>query len=431
MIKEAARRGISALARRARVDGYERRRRASGEYGPGVLILCFDHPNRAVESIGLSVAAGFGAVGIEARVFSLPSDLYKVVPLLKQPLEGVVSLGPVPLDCEIGGVPIYRSLNCPLWIYHLDAPIYDIARVPVMRALLAEARSMRQFAQFSPEAGYRRLLGAQEAGGVLSGLGAYLPFACLPQMTASVPSHAVEKRICVIGTIGSELGGKVADIGLAEILARGADIGVTGAVAKRIEDALLASDAPAMPADAIVSIAGWSQVECVEESRLQLLCEVDSWVKYHRRVSAIRSLSKVPVDFFGTGWEKEFGNVKSFRFLGSIIHDDIATTMARYSAVVNFDPNWEGGVHDRVLTAAAMGVPIITNSNTGLADLSLPDDLIATYCANRPELDPLAEAFLSLETAGRSERIEVITRHSWSDRVCRLLKEARSHAALG
>ena len=100
----------------------------------------------------------------------------------------------------------------------------------------------------------------------------------------------------------------------------------------------------------------------------------------------MRSLAGQPVDFYGSGWQAALGDIPDFRHVGRVHHDDIALLIPHYRAVLNFDPNWSGGVHDRVYTAAAMGVTVVTNTNTALHAAALPADLVIPYAADRPAI---------------------------------------------
>jgi len=49
-----------------------------------------------------------------------------------------------------------------------------------------------------------------------------------------------------------------------------------------------------------------------------------------------------------------------------------------------------------------MGVPVLTNSNSGLDAAQLPADLVHVYDANRPALAPLAELAAAVQPPGRA-----------------------------
>jgi hypothetical protein len=378
------------------------------------LVLAFDHPMRAVESVADRMAAGLSTLGLDARVLTVPRDAEQLAALDPAQVCGVLSLGPMPLALQVNRRPLWEHFECPVSVYLLDAILYDLARVPVMRAFLAAARRDRRLTLVSPESGYREWLG--EALDVQWDV---VPFAAFPRLQPGAAPTAAQPRLAVIGTIGDELGGTPVGEKLPDLLQR-----VAGRIARterlaQLGDALRASDAHAMPARTTMDVLGWSLEQAFDREPLAALIAIDSWIKRQRRIDAVRSLAGQPVDFYGNGWLSVLGEVPGFRHVGRIHHDDIALLLSHYRAVLNFDPNWAGGVHDRVYTAAAMGVTVVTNANTGLATAGLPSDLVITYPANRPALGGTLEA-LGLFTGAphtNAPRADVLARHNWGSRM--------------
>ena len=383
------------------------------------LVLAFDHPTRAVESVGERMAAGLCTLGFDAAVLSLPRDAAKLAQLPPSQVCGVLSLGPLPLSVRIAERPLWEHFDCPVSLYLLDAILYDMARVPVMGDFLNAARKDTRLGLVAPETGYRDWLGK-----ILAVQWDHVPFAafpCVQRGTLARAGHTdtpVLPRVAVIGTIGNELGGTPAGETLPDLLARIAGAHTTADKLATLHDALLADDADAMPAHTVARILGWGPERAFDRPSLAVMVAVDSWVKRNRRIQAVASLAGVPVDFYGTGWQEQFGHTPGFNYIGRVHHDHIARVLAHYRATVNFDPNWQGGMHDRVYSAAAMGTHVFTNANTGLAVARLPPDLVATYDANRPALATLVRdsGVLSSKTP-IAPRLDVLARHNWGSRM--------------
>ncbi|WP_141291213.1 hypothetical protein, partial [Ideonella azotifigens] len=143
-----------------------------------MAVLAFEHPNNAVTSVAERMAAGLVCQGLNARVFTLPGDAQALAAVPPQQMLGVLSLGPMPLATEIDGRPLWEHFGrSPVSVYLLDALLYDLARVPVMKEFLADAASQPRLSLISPEAGYRDWL-----GGTLPVAWRYLPFAAFPQL---------------------------------------------------------------------------------------------------------------------------------------------------------------------------------------------------------------------------------------------------------
>jgi hypothetical protein len=383
------------------------------------LVLAFDHPTRAVESVGERMAAGLCTLGFDAAVLSLPRDAAKLAQLPPQRVCGVLSLGPMPLSLRIGERALWEHFDCPVSLYLLDAILYDMARVPVMGDFLNAARRDPRLGLVAPETGYRDWLGA-----TLAVQWDHVPFAAFPCVQRGPLARAAAgvqprlPRVAVIGTIGSELGGTPAGETLPGLLARVAGAHAAPERLATLHDALLAPGADAMPALTVARELGWGPERAFDRPSLGLLVAVDSWVKRHRRIRAVASLAGVPVDFYGTGWQEQFGDTPGFNYIGRVHHDHIARVLAHYRATVNFDPNWQGGVHDRVYSAAAMGTHVFTNANTGLAAATLPSDLVTTYDATAPRLAALVadSGALACDHPGGA-RVDVLARHNWGSRM--------------
>lgn len=388
--------------------------------GP-VVVLVNEHALRVVESIGDSMAAGLRTVGIDAHVVAIPRDAQKFMEFLNGPLAGILALGPVPLSINIHGVLLHRHVTCPVWLYFLDAPIYDLARVPLTRQFIDDAQSEPRLVTVSPEGGYLQLLGRRVGGGYWPAQSWHLPFGCFPRLGFAAPAAARQGRICVIATIGSELGNVPAGVSLRRLLARTRPPGADPGALDELADLMLSADAPAMPAEAAMRVFKWEPAQAVDAVHLPFICGIDSWTKRERRIAAVRSLAGIPVDFWGDGWKEVLGDIEGFRYMGQISHEDIASKMSEYAAVVNFDPNWSAGMHDRLYTACSMGVPVITNDNTGLAAARLPAELVQVYDANRPALAAPASTAIAAAREPAAPRLDVIGEHGWSNRMARLI----------
>ena len=176
-----------------------------------------------------------------------------------------------------------------------------------------------------------------------------------------------------------------------------------------------------MPVQLLMQTLNWSAEDILVNENLPLICAVDSYYKRIRRINVIKSLSGYPVDFYGSGWHSYFPDEPKFRFLGNIKHQEIALYSARYKAIINFDPNWECGVHDRVYTSTAMGTPVITNCNLALETSQIPSHLIYTYNVNEPRLNEIADDLISKNNESNILSLENLSINSWVNRMAQLI----------
>ncbi len=136
----------------------------------------------------------------------------------------------------------------------------------------------------------------------------------------------------------------------------------------------------------------------------------------------MRALKEHPIDFFGAGWESIASDFRDRRFLGTVAHHDIGLLCQRYAVLLNFDPNWGHGLHDRVFTAVGNGCRVLTNRSGALDELRLPAaEAVLAYDANNPVLGHLAERALSLPPMATEALLGFRTDNSWFSRMDRFL----------
>lgn len=389
-----------------------------------VLLLSFDHPMRAVVSVGLSMAQGLVGLGIQPTVISVPSEINRLSALNLHDIDGVLVLGTPPLDLRIDHDFFFKKLHCPIWVYFLDAPIYDLWRVPAAREFFNVAGNRSHLIPVFPENGYLKLLGRSPEGGFFPPQSRHIPFGCFPQVRfgpGRSEKSAEATRICIIGTIGTELGVVKREDTLRNLIENFSPASANKHAMRSLEELLLSPEAPDLPAAAMRATLGISALDLVSPNYLRMACAIDSWAKRDRRLRAVQSLQGVDVDFFGTGWSEYFPNEKRFRFFQPIVHDDIAETVRRYKALINFDPCWDEGLHDRVYTASAIGAKVLTNSNAALQKTDLPRDLVLTYDHHDPRLGEIAGEIKSSDEGEKAARLEVIVNHGWTQRMGQLV----------
>lgn len=122
---------------------------------------------------------------------------------------------------------------------------------------------------------------------------------------------------------------------------------------------------------ALASILEIDVREIVSDQTISSLCAIDSKLKKERRLMLVNGLANFPVDVFGKGWERyiDFNKTKMRHLTATPdLHSTYSLLSQRYAAVVNIDPNWGYGAHDRVATALHYGTPVLTNRNFQFMD---------------------------------------------------------------
>ncbi len=380
------------------------------------LVLTTPHADRVTENFADQVAAGLRRQGKDARVIVVGRDLaeqLRGVPLLD--VAGVVTIGPLPLSIAVGSTPLYRMLRCPVYYYILDTLIYDLLRMPVAAQFIADAWSDERLVPVFAE---KQFLNAWRAGAdaLMPPQTIYVPFAAFPDQAGPRPPVPVQQRLLVIGSIGTELHARAMRPDLGTTLASANTIGLSGNELARLEDRLLAPGARGNVVLDLFDALALPSRAALDPAVQQFVSAADSFIKRHRRVIAAESLRGVPVDFVGSGWQPEFGDEPSFRFMGNLPHGSLTRLTSLYAALVNFDPNWEWGMHDRVFSALSVGVPVFTHANFAPAEEGLRADQVIAFAPNAPALAAPAHALLAAPPAR-----EPASSVDWGDRMQRLL----------
>jgi hypothetical protein len=382
-----------------------------------LLILSNPHPDGVTDNFAYSLATAALGMGLTAQIISDPQSAAR---LAKADLDShcaAIAIGPMPLQMQVAGLPIADFLTCPIWLYLLDSPVYDFLRVPEALEFVHRAQVSSRFRIAFAEQSYLDLYCSHK---LIPKTSHYLPFAGFPRLQVAAIDRAVvpQDRLVLIGALGAELSAGAVAPTLIQTLQGSNRLGLSGNELARCEAALSDPSCRGNPVAALAEAIALSPALHLDARFLEFACAADSWVKRFRRMAGVRSLAGFPVDFIGTGWEQAFQGVEGFRFLGRIQHEDIALLAINYRAVVNFDPNWEHGVHDRVPTALMAGVDVITQSNRALSQNELPAAAIHAFAPNAPDLAPAADAVLSRPSSGPCRpRMDLIVRQGWGQRL--------------
>ena len=395
---------------------------------PRWVVLAPEHPDQVTDNFAKAMANALVARGELAEVV-LVDGLTKpaLTRLMAQPVAGLIFIGATLAGLTLNGTLLHRALSCPVYMYLLDSPIYDLARVPAAAQFIADAWLDERLVPVLAENSYLQLWRTGHAP-VLPPQSRYLPFASFPPEGEAVQGVVQQRRLLVVGTLGKELSSDAVKADLARTLELANRTGSTGNDLARVVDRLMAPAARGNVVADMAHVLGLSGRDYLDPAWQHLLCAGDSFMKRHRRVAAVQSLRGVPVDFVGEGWEVAFGQQKDFRFLGSVGHGDIARLMVLYRGVVNLDPNWEWGQHDRAYTALACGVPLLTHANKAIAEEGLPMHLVHAFAPNAPALKDRALRMLASPACAPAPFDAA--RLGWSNRLNRLLAVCQVEEAL-
>ncbi len=167
---------------------------------------------------------------------------------------------------------------------------------------------------------------------------------------------------------------------------------------------------------------------------LNLLDELEIYLRGKARVDLIRSIKDVKIDIFGSpsstmDWKTQLKEQKNVTVHAAVPYDQALEIMQKSKILLNSCAWLKYGVHERVLAGLASGALVFTEDNPYLREQGFSDGTnIAFYRYN--ELDKVNAAInrylknedLRKKTAAAG-RDQVLRHHTWDHRAATLLRE--------
>lgn len=171
----------------------------------------------------------------------------------------------------------------------------------------------------------------------------------------------------------------------------------------------------------------WQQklLDINPSNSIAALCEIDSYLKALKRWTIAKQLLRLKdckVCFIGGGWEEAFGGTHNFTFINSAPYDDQFKIFQLSKVVINCDPNFVFGIHDRVYNALMVKSRIITNNNIYSRHLRESGYIIGLYSADGSDfLDSSIDTLNFKDSDLEYNQILALTYDTWDSRMSKLL----------
>jgi hypothetical protein len=380
---------------------------------PSAVIFTWDHQLDAVAGPGKGLSDALSALGYEVTILNAfdQGSLDMAYRGKLGSCDLAIAMGAPPLSRSVDGHWLFDKFGKTFFLYSLDALFYDLVRVRGVEEFILRTRN-------SPN--HRILVPNRENCSIInklrSGACSYLPFS---GPFRSLQNHGPDrkKRIAVIGTIGKELASFESKIIFKDLVLNAPP----EIPRERLVGFAREIELPGSPANIMSLVESYLNIPAeliFTQNVASYVARLDAFQKRRRRHLAVSALRQFPVDFYGEGWETYTSDFKDCRHLGTISHNDIGLVCQQYQILLNFDPNWDDGLHDRVYTALASGCRVLTNRSSALADLELPDrDSVLTYEVNGPILDDSVDHLLSLGSMPQEGILKFRRQNSWFARI--------------
>lgn len=167
---------------------------------------------------------------------------------------------------------------------------------------------------------------------------------------------------------------------------------------------------------------------------MQVLDDLEMYIKGKDRVELVRAIKDVPVDVFGTGregegWQKYLGDKHPNVTLHKAIpFEDAIDVMKQSKILLNSCPWMKHGGHERLFAGMACGALLVTNENVYMKEhFTDGEDLVFYRHSHRDEINDLVKDCLSdpskLQSIAEKGREKVMAAHTWDHRVKGLLEQ--------
>lgn len=387
------------------------------------LILGFTHASKVVENFVEQISAAFLSLNFEPHVIYVDQDIAAQIGDLNPNTVGMVlSIGPLPLQLKLNNQKIYEIFQCPFVLYSIDNVLYDFANHPMARVFFDDAVTHHNLHFAFSEKSYCDLYSKLwQTNGVNRPIH-FLPMGGFFQGQSSrLPER--RKAIAVVGNLGGlPVKGASVSGSLSEMVENNAPAAVSTTEKTALLERLVAKDFNGNVARCVLEACSIPLEYLMEPEYLSYMAAIDRNIRVRVRAETVSSLKGLPVDFYGTGWDELFGTEPSFNHRNQVSHYQIPELFQSYKCVLNFDPNFEHGVHDRVITALASGATVITNKNQYLTQIRDCDQAIFTYSLNETNIYDLAVNALETDTEPSCPK-QIYKEHSWGSRIYDLLRD--------
>jgi hypothetical protein len=172
-----------------------------------------------------------------------------------------------------------------------------------------------------------------------------------------------------------------------------------------------------------LKIPYWEFTPAVRE----LVAEVDSFLKRYRRLTAAREVINYAINngsklsVYGTGWEALGPYPSNITLFEPVSYLSQFEIYKKTKALLNTDPNWTAGVHDRVFNGASCYCVSLTNANK-FTDLFFLDKHDCVTYSDIGDISSQLDYCLKNHDKLSSYAFQTFRlNHTWKDRCAQLL----------
>lgn len=166
---------------------------------------------------------------------------------------------------------------------------------------------------------------------------------------------------------------------------------------------------------------------------IEILDEIEMYIRGKDRVELIRAIKDAKVDVFGSGddsggWDKYVGDMPNVVLHDPVPFEQALAIMKHSKIVLNSCPWISYGGHERIFSGLACGALVITNENAYLKEQFKDGESIVFYQHGNWEkanhrVNEYLEDAAKRDLIAKNGRNVVMSHHTWDHRAAQLVKE--------
>jgi hypothetical protein len=345
-----------------------------------IAILVWSHPFSAVEGPALLIANGMAELGWSAKIINISEKnkdqlIDSLNTLLTTDFDMILSITAIPLSLRIGDKYLSEYIQKPIAVLLVDSPIYlrDID-LQVINSL--PGNSLILFVDAYQAHIFRN---AFINGDKKSLKTDFFPFGATrfsesitkPQ-NFYIDHKEREFDLCVFATLDQQHNTNFSssgDYSGAFNIPESNRFYSKISVLKELLSELINNDYGVNIYDLLKNNLGVG-VLFSDPDGIELLQLFDSFLKRYRRFNLVKALiescrvNSTKISIFGTGWNNFENLPETCTLFGPSAYLDQFNLFGNSRFLLNLDPNWSHGIHDRVFNGMSVGTPSLTNNNS-------------------------------------------------------------------
>ncbi len=337
-----------------------------------ILILGWTHPFNVAMDLAQHIAEGFrqnGCIADAVDVRTAQGQARVMDALTEGGLDLILAMSPDGLMLKFGQDYMHKFTNAKLAVLFLDHPLYLIGQfADVLNALPDDA--MMLFVDNNQAKQMRRHFD-EHLGGRFHTI--FFPFGGPRALTHPIDRVPKTTDVTIFATLDQQLYARATDKDDDIDLPEGP---LKRAVLERLPR-MVQAEFDLEPVAMLGELLG-GHLDYSRPEHVHLFKVVDSHLKRHRRFHVAMALLRAArksgcrVDIYGTGWDAVGQLPSGCQILGARPYGDQFDIFRKSKLVINVDPNWTTGIHDRVFNAMAMQCAVVSNQSQYLEDHFVP-----------------------------------------------------------